>query len=613
MPINLKNPADGSSSSSSGSSISVSEETGDSKLKRNWSISPKSEPIIWQEGTEYEGKKIITITYPSEGELKKLHEEGLYDKYLYSFYCESPEFFDIESTYPASDVNLDENGNLRISINFKNFNSLPTDSFHTKSISFYVSGFKKKGFGGEQVVLTQTEYVLSLKRIPKTKDSSVDVPEDVFIVYNKSADQITGQTQINLNSNKSFITVDFLESNDMLRLSSVENGMFNVLKGDSISQAPANGEMLSYPMAVKIGESVVGIIKIYLKIIDVDVSFVKNKLRLDYNFCLDDNKITVIKSNKKSDRVSVRMTMSYKYYDRPSYEVTQVYEYVYFNGKVDVYPGEEIHDFFDSLSSKFLKPELIEVSSDLKAIRVNSIFKCCSVDIELTETNDKGEIFNTAIFRDTRWIPGKRPAGFPYLTEGVERNTYSDSILSICAVSKDYKQNQLNRIIGATDDSDIKTEWDIVQMLFKRGEVLGSSAEQSVLSNSFLWLEPVLEPDGVINVIFENQNKVPDWFSFTDVYEIQPEFEFNITPNISRGIERKTDVTRKEIIKLNTGWFRYSEFKLINDLMSSSLCYINIEGKWIPAMPISKKPLAYNSVEKLAQQYVEFQIIRNER
>ncbi|MRJ09775.1 hypothetical protein EDL98_01535 [Ornithobacterium rhinotracheale] len=610
MPIYF-NPNSAASDQSSSSSSSI-EEPIKPIIQRDWEISPEEKTIVWTGGEFFPDDFLVSVKLPSEEHLKSLMAQGdaeNFESFWFSTYFSDngSEYLDFGDNSYKGFVPYQKS--FQYIARLKNLHRLPANELVKVKVKWQVLA-KTKGMDEyTRLFVDSRDQTFYLKRIPKSVDNKPThkFPTDLHLVFDKNKSTLTGDKKIQVPEG---VTLS-ISDNEVLALSENVEGAVSIEAQSAISEVPANGVAHEFTISVFENRTRIHVIKVHLKLIQSEIS-IFNNLISGYNFCLDNNFIALEKTSSKADRVHMRLTMQFNYARRKTLEITQNYEYVYFNDKVKIYPGDEIHDFFTPIDKSFLKQSVSDLGTT-NAVNVQRLMTCCIADIEIIETNAAGELLNTALLKGTHWVPGKKPAAFPYLTQGQNRRTYQGSKLTICAVAKDYTEKNLNDIVGLTDDSAIKNPYDIVQINCSRENLQDGRNDQLIVENKYISFEPYEQPDGTINVFFENQNKVTDWFTFTEVYEIQPELEFSITHNISNGKERKTDVVNKKTIKLNTGWFKQDEFPLLEDLMASSVCYIELNGEWLRAIPITKKPLAFNSVEMLHEQIVEFKLLDDAR
>ncbi len=323
-------------------------------------------------------------------------------------------------------------------------------------------------------------------------------------------------------------------------------------------------------------------------------------------FCLDNNPLVFNAVNSDSKYVSLEISMFFNAYNQ-IYSVTQTYEEALMNGRATFYPGEEINDFFPEIESfvpSINNDGILKTSFLMNAAKVNLIIR----ELDERKENNAG-VLN---FNNLKYIPGKKPKAFPYLTNGRRRCTYNNSLIILSATEKDIEEENLGDISGETPLIHTPAQTDMVSyMTFKRKKANDNLLR--AICNHFICFNPLPEIDEHIDVVFINQNLCPDIMSFSGEYEEYPELTHILSKKGESGVDFKAQVKRKRTLKLNTGWLFKEELNLLEELIESKICFINIENKWENYIPISKKPIGYNSEKTQYAQMVEFKKINYER
>ncbi|MDO5607988.1 MAG: hypothetical protein Q4G08_05970 [Capnocytophaga sp.] len=326
-------------------------------------------------------------------------------------------------------------------------------------------------------------------------------------------------------------------------------------------------------------------------------------------FCLDGKTITANRQSEKAELLRMNLSMDFAGYGHGRHTVTQAYEYVFFKDKVTLYPGEDVQDFFPQLERLDNIPE-----RDTALPSSNHLFKACKTDITLEEMDGKRQVLATFPIGTFYFIPGRKPKGYPYLTNGTARRTFTDSLISISALQQDFTARNLGKLAGhLIDNSNASNPEYIVNMLFRRSTADRTYGERDVIGSPPLELHPVANQQEVIDVIFQNQNLCPDWFSFVGEWELHSELEHSVSENIRHGELMKTDTKRTDKVMLNTGFILEEEAALLTELIESPLCFARIKGQWLRLIPVSKKSMVYNNRESIRSFIVEFQKATDER
>ncbi len=336
-----------------------------------------------------------------------------------------------------------------------------------------------------------------------------------------------------------------------------------------------------------------------------DVDYVRN----DVMFCLDDEPMVVYQTSAKATFVRAVFDLKYTNYQGHFYEIHQTYEYVYFDGKAILYPGEEVQDFFEDIRS--LSDFTIN-ESDI--VRAAVLFKAVEGTISITEYDGEGHEYKSYLLKDLHYLPGKKPKAFPYLTNATVRSTYSNSLVALSALAMDMKSKSLGLIAShLTDTSALTNDYDVANISFRRSITDKSYGALKIISKATLSLEPKREIPDTIDALFQNQNYCPEWFTFAEEYDESKELEQVVSENAILGKEFKVLVKQKRYLILNTGWIFQEEISILDELLTSNICFIRLKGKWIKTIPIDKKPLPLKSDRNLNSMLVKLKIVDDAR
>ena len=324
----------------------------------------------------------------------------------------------------------------------------------------------------------------------------------------------------------------------------------------------------------------------------------------DIYFCLDKDILTIAQTNEQSEFARAKVVMNFSGYGR-WVTTSQEYEYVFFNNMAKIDLGEEIQDFFENL------PDLkrLYINNENTALPVE-VMKATEVNVTIVETNFKGEEFKTHKLSSLRYLPGRTPLSYPYLTNVGLRSTYTDSLISVSALTKAFKRNDLGKIASnSVDSSGLVDDYGVANLCFYRKNANRFFGKNTIIKKSTLSLEPKPEPNGEpITVLFQNQNFCPDWFSFSGELEHLINYENTLSQHAEKDEEFKALVKEKRTFKLNTGWIFPEEVELLWELIKSPQCFIKAnDTDWVKVIPISQKPLSYDNTRNLHSYVVEFQ------
>ena len=323
-------------------------------------------------------------------------------------------------------------------------------------------------------------------------------------------------------------------------------------------------------------------------------------------FCLDKELTHVRQTSTESEFITVTLTMEFNVYGR-AFTTIQTYDYVFFDGKATVDIGQEVQNFFVDIAPT------LEVNTK-KLITPKELFKATKISAVITETNFKGKVFRTHSITDLYYLPGKKPKAYPYLTQCRLRSTYSQSLISISALTQEVRSRSLGQIgSNLIDISAIKDPIGVANFSFLRSTADATYGATAIISKETLSLEPKPEPNSTpISALFQNQNYCPDWFSFAGEYEALVNYEHTLADNVLKSEDYKAQVKTKRTYKLNTGWLFPEEIEVLWELIKSPICFLHIGNEWLKAIPITQKPLSFDSTRNLHSFVVEFQLSSND-
>jgi hypothetical protein len=336
--------------------------------------------------------------------------------------------------------------------------------------------------------------------------------------------------------------------------------------------------------------------------VQTDIDFITKNVY----FCLDKELTHVRQTSTESEFITVTLTMEFNVYGR-AFTTIQTYDYVFFEGKATVDIGQEVQNFFVDIAPT------LEVNTK-KLITPKELFKATKISAVITETNFKGKVFRTHSITDLYYLPGKKPKAYPYLTQCRLRSTYSQSLISISALTQEVRSRSLGQIgSNLIDLSAIKDPIGVANFSFLRSTADATYGATAIISKETLSLEPKPEPNSTpISALFQNQNYCPDWFSFAGEYEALVSYEHTLADNVLKSEDYKAQVKTKRSYKLNTGWLFPEEIEVLWELIKSPICFLHIGNEWLKAIPITQKPLSFDNTRNLHSFVVEFQLSSND-
>lgn len=399
--------------------------------------------------------------------------------------------------------------------------------------------------------------------------------------------------------NPNLLQFEARASSDKITLSPIENQGGEVVRIPIHTKSSQELDVGSFreQIVIKSSQGSERVIPVYIS--------VKKELEMverDIYFCKDKDLLEV-RAKGDGDYMEMQLKIHFSGYGQEK-EVTQRYEYVFFQGKVKIDIGEEVQDFFEGI------PNLHSLTlNETRDITVYPLYKAAVVDVVLVERALRGEEKARYELKGLRYLPGKKPKGYPYLTESFLRSTYPDSMVSLSGLLKDIREQQLVKIVSdRVRLTEVREDYEVGNFSFLRSVADIRYSPTSIITYKGLSLEPKPKSnDRPILGIFENQNQCPDWFSFAGEWEGHVEYQHQIGEHLLSRERYKERVEEKRTFKLNTGWIFAEEIAVLWELVRSEQCFLKIQGEWVKVIPISQKPLSYDSTRNLHSYVVEFQ------
>lgn len=288
------------------------------------------------------------------------------------------------------------------------------------------------------------------------------------------------------------------------------------------------------------------------------------------DFCLD---LPPVKVNRKSaDAKFVRITMTavYKVLGVTS-TFEKVYQMPYFQDVASFELGEKLHRHFPRAKRHFFdETEFIFMENIVASIKVD-------------ELNANLEVLFTESASDIKLFPGKKPAAYPLLSNALHR-----------------KKNE-NAVI-------FTSEVDAEEVIFKK------TAENDLVNPLIIGTAEINFYDfpksyAPVHVQWENQNLVPEWFTFTGDYKVSPDFNHVYARNIFNGQNEKYDFSKVKTLTIDTGMMLAAERLLVSEMIESKISFIKIEGKIYRCFNVTKKNVDIDSTEELVARQLEYIIV----
>lgn len=338
-------------------------------------------------------------------------------------------------------------------------------------------------------------------------------------------------------------------------------------------------------------------VKVNLKVIQ---SLVSDFRRGTYYFALDKNKISLSRTTPAASYITLKLEMYFKGYGRELME-TQDYSYPYFRDEIELYPGEEVQDFFIRCK---------ELTEDNVWTLFDEQYNLALVNITIKEFDIEDRELSESQLNNIFFAPGRRPKCYPFFTDFGKRRVFENSKIRL-NTDVLFENKALSGLFKQYNESISEYKKGHKVVAFNLDNDRFAGAKKTIVRAGDLEFIPFPKPKGgkVIHLFFENQNLVLDWFTCPAHHHRKFDFH-HITDELTG---EKFGALETENFIINTGWILKEEIELINALLKSRICFIVIGTDIIKARPIGRKNEMYDTTQNLYSMDLEFNIKQNER
>lgn len=359
--------------------------------------------------------------------------------------------------------------------------------------------------------------------------------------------------------------------------------------GNQIEVITANSATLLpgiYTGEVIISDSVNQVIvNVIINVIDAEIV---NELE-EYNFCLDAKKIYFKQyhPNLKYKRVKINGT---QYISNEEHHIQQIYDLIYFNGETNIDIGEKVQQFIEPFKEILLDMALKK-----------HIMKPISIQINIADLNDKFEELHQKSLGTFYFYPGKKPKAYPLLTNHRIRK----------------RVNLSKMLISYIEGVAVPNTWGIFKSI-NNGAAYDISC--LILTEYNLNFPKVFNfgtmkvisfpaPQNAFHIQWLNQNLVPEWATFTGEFKIKTAYHHTISKSVFTNKKKKYDSEKEKSLSINTGFILKAEIPMIEEMMSSSIVYIEMDNRLLKCIPNGEKLDSEDSTNQLVTFELEFLII----
>jgi len=416
-----------------------------------------------------------------------------------------------------------------------------------------------------------------------TNDITTDFPQVDFTIYKHLAETKTKVLQIINPANldftvtaPSFVTISPTSGNSSVYLT-IETDNSATLLAQTYSgnvEIAYGTKVLIVPITVK-----------NVDFLDFPVG--------DYNFCLDDFKLTAhrISDEAKLVRISPEIVMKTANGD---FTVKPAYQIAYFEDKATTDLGRKIHNYFPI----FDKPIFENSGADFDN---RFIYNPAIVSVTVEELNADYEVVFTKTISDIKLFPGKKPKMFPAFTNSALKRIYSNTAHLFSYLTTEVQPID---IIGQNLSTNPFSPDEVHSVFFEdKDELMTFGDYKNVLGIDFMRME---KGDDQIFVQFINQNLVPELLIFNGFFQMNEEYNHNYED--AEGFVKKYSTSTIKKATLQTGYLFKDEALIVEELIKSVLAFIKIGDEIFEAFPITSKTTSRNSASNLQIFEIEFLI-----
>lgn len=379
----------------------------------------------------------------------------------------------------------------------------------------------------------------------------------------------TGPDWLNFSENAGNATMDFLVFTDNSETLSVGNHYGNI-------EIAYDGKITYVPVSLQV------------------VEFISIP---DRKFCLDDIILTATRQNEEAK--ILRISLSAKFQTSEAQFINEVkYDIMYQNGFAKTDIGKKINRMFPrNRKSSFLLPKT-------KPFDNMFVLKPAEITLQIDEMDINYVVKKTVSLPTLFLYPGKKPKMYPLMTNHNIRSRRSDSAHIFSYMADEVSAIDIVGNVVASNPTQPKEIHTV--KIDASDNLIGWTDKKSILGVDYY----KLEEKTLIHCEWQNQNMLPEWFSFTGGFARGKNKNHIYQDNSFTENNEKFDVIVGGELKLNTGFILKAEAYLIDELEDSKLCFLRINEKIYEAFSTSSKIIMEDSAQELCQYEVEFFIVQ---
>lgn len=392
----------------------------------------------------------------------------------------------------------------------------------------------------------------------------------------------------------------------ILKLTNPGNVDFNVVFPAFVNVSPTSGNT-SLDLTISTENSAVLAAQKYTG--DIIISYSGKNLKIpvsvnnidfidfpvsDYNFCLDDFKMSIQRISDTATRVRIKLSIQIES-PEGNINIEPAYQIAYFNDQATTDIGRKVHQHFPVFSKPIFENTGVEFNNVF-------IYKPANVAVTIEELDANYDVVFTKTISDIKLFPGRKPKMFPILSNLNQKRFYAETGHLFSYLTTEVQPSD---IVGKTVSNNPFSVDEINSVFFEDRENLMNFGDyKQILGIDFLRI-----PKGhnQIFVQFINQNLVPELAVFNGFFQFNEDYTHNYED--AEGFSEKYDSSMIKKAVLQTGYLFKEESKMIEELCKSPLTFIKIENEVYESFPIPGKMNSQNSESNLVIFEIEFLIV----
>ena len=331
------------------------------------------------------------------------------------------------------------------------------------------------------------------------------------------------------------------------------------------------------------------------------INFFSSQLSSDFNFCLDKKLMKFYKIDETGVFVRALLTITFR---TPTETKTVERSYVlpYFEGKAEMDIGAKIQTYF----LKYIKNILAEANVS-QYFNQKVWYNPVSVTGTVEELDADYNVKKSETLTEIKFFAGKKPLGYPVLTNNLIRRRSADSKVIFSFISgvtniNDFGANFTSYAV-VPDRVAVALKTETADQLFT-----WPSVKQLNIGVNPIKIITMPNNNKTINLAFYNSNLVPDWLTITGDFKISDDYTHTISRNVISGNEEKFDSEKTKTLTINTGFILKSELEILDEIAESKLIFLEIAGKYYKGILTTNKIGKEDSTEELISRDLEFLI-----